>query len=111
MRSWQYDSAVSEIANSSSVKRLLLPSGSFQSKAAGVCAWRRAREADCADDWRHRLAVRDVTDLNMLRGVVVKAIVCVIVYKFAYCTVYTRGDFACLPFEWPMAGASRHRSQ
>jgi hypothetical protein len=65
MRSWQYDSAVSEIANSSSVNKLLLPSGSFQLNAAGVCAWRMPIKADCVEGWRHRLAVRDVTDFNI----------------------------------------------
>jgi hypothetical protein len=37
MRSWQYDSAVSEIANSSSVNRLFAFNGSVQSKATGAC--------------------------------------------------------------------------
>ena len=46
MRSWQYDSAVSDIAISSSVNKLLEPSGSFQSKGIGACRCRFPKAAD-----------------------------------------------------------------
>lgn len=48
MRSWQYASAVSAIASSSSVNRLLEPRGSFQSKATGVCRYRLPMAAERA---------------------------------------------------------------
>lgn len=66
MRSWQYDSAVSAMASSSSVNRLVEPNGSFQSNATGAWSWRRASGAaraealNCLAEWR-------VTDLNILK--------------------------------------------
>lgn len=46
MRSWQYDSAVSEIACSSSVNKLLVFKGSCQSNFTGACRYRLPRAAD-----------------------------------------------------------------
>jgi hypothetical protein len=40
IRSWQYDSAVSEMATSSSVSKLFALSGSFQSNDTGACRCR-----------------------------------------------------------------------
>jgi hypothetical protein len=46
IRSWQYDSAVSEIACSSSVNKLLAFNGSCQSNLTGACIYRLPRAAD-----------------------------------------------------------------
>jgi hypothetical protein len=63
-RSWQYDSAVSAIASSSSVNILLEPSGSFQSKVVYVDA-HRAVATDRPAVF-NRAAARVQTDLNMI---------------------------------------------
>ncbi|KAH8634913.1 glutaryl-CoA dehydrogenase mitochondrial precursor [Alternaria alternata] len=46
IRSWQYDSAVSEMACSSSVNKLLVFNGSCQSNFTGACKYRLPRAAD-----------------------------------------------------------------
>jgi hypothetical protein len=48
MRSWQYDSAVSDMAISSSVNKLFAFKGSVQSKDTGACMERFAMTAERA---------------------------------------------------------------
>jgi hypothetical protein len=49
-------------------------------------------EADCVDDWRHRLAVRDVTDLNIFTMSLQNLWSVIVCDESAYSTL--GGDFA-----------------